>query len=414
MISITKNKKTTIKLIIILITIIILFFSSEVNVLKEYTKNLVNRYIVNIINKVEKYSLPRYSLKNLEEISSQVLSRKKNNFIIFEFITDSHYDETSGFRDKAIKHFREVKEMSRLIGSDFVIHGGDIIDGYDKKNKSIMYLDKVLGELCKNNQCPTFYAVGNHDDNSYYNVRNTPQSHHNVISKREFYNITIGKYIKGIIVDEKNPEGMYYYKDFPNKKLRIIVLNTNDIPEIYHENGKPKYNGILQYGISNEQLNWVANKALDFSNKEDKKEWKTIFFSHVSINKKINYDKSIPNGDIMMKVIESFKYGKKYKSNKTKGDFGQYVNVDFSSQGSMDVIAVINGHVHMDNSDKVNGIMYISTLNSVPIQISPYLAPKRYIKTFVENAFDIFSIDTNNRKIYIDRYGAGSDRVFDY
>lgn len=31
-----------------------------------------------------------------------------------------------------------------------------------------------------------------------------------------------------------------------------------------------------------------------------------------------------------------------------------------------------------------------------------------------ENAFDVFTIDKTNRKVYITRIGAGSDRVFDY
>jgi predicted phosphodiesterase len=400
------------------LSLVILVFMLIMSVVYIPSRNYIgDNNIVDIWNKVtgkELDKLPSYAQNEIRKLSTKILKEQSSSNITFEFITDSHYDERSIYRETALEHFEEAKQLANNIHPDFIVHGGDIIDGFSPKNQSIKNLDIATNYILKGERSPVFLVKGNHDDNSYYNVRRTPRSTENVIFPKEMYELTVKKYENTVTRDKSNPEDMYYYRDFPNKKLRVIILNTNDIPIIYKRNGSLKYKGIMQYGISNEQLNWVAHTALNFSDKKDKREWKVIFFSHVCFLRKINFNRSIANGDVMLNIIEAFKKGKEYSSMRTIGDYAQSVDVDFTSQGPMKVIAMISGHVHKDAIAKVNGIDFITTLNSVPIRSNPRVTPIRRLNTVTENAFDVFSINTRSRIIYIYRYGAGSDRVVKY
>ena len=193
----------------------------------------------------------------------------------------------------------------------------------------------------------------------------------------------------------------------PNKKIRIIFVNTVDVPfEI--SGGEIVYPQQHNTGISNDQLNFIANAL-----KIDDTDWGIVFVSHHALQAGATGSSSTENyldenmgGAQLLGVISAFRNKSSYIYNTTPYN----VNVDYSGNGSSEVICMINGHTHNDATDVVDGIRMISTLESS----YAYSSHGRQIGTSSETSWDIYTIDRMNRKIYTTRYGYGSDRIFDY
>ena len=76
------------------------------------------------------------------------------------------------------------------------------------------------------------------------------------------------------------------------------------------------------------------------------------------------------------------------------------------------IICCICGHIHADNSETSDGILYIgTTMGGYGNDVN---GNARILNTEQETAFDTFVIDQTNRKIYAFRYGYGSDREWTY
>ena len=83
-------------------------------------------------------------------------------------------------------------------------------------------------------------------------------------------------------------------------------------------------------------------------------------------------------------------------------------------QANENVIGVISGHRHFDGSVTTSaGTNVIATTCDARIEYSGSQLT-RTIGTITEQAFDVVQIDLSNRKIYLTRIGAGSDREFNF
>ena len=81
----------------------------------------------------------------------------------------------------------------------------------------------------------------------------------------------ICKYNRGCTYDLDNLAGGYCYKDYPQYKLRCIVLNTADDTDKDYSNNY----GHTINRISGKQLKWLVEKALYFTS-----EYKDWYFIH--------------------------------------------------------------------------------------------------------------------------------------
>lgn len=168
---------------------------------------------------------------------------------------------------------------------------------------------------------------------------------------------------------------MYYYTDIEKQNIRICILNS--------------FNGTSEETeFDEEQLKFIAKDMLNFSDKNNPEDWYVLFFIHryqpsETKNKFVSIVNAFQNGESVTIGNESIKY-----SNKGK------------------IIALIGGDVHADTSNYDDGFLYITTTRAFSIEDD--------IATTNETAFDIFSIDTENGKIYATRIGRGKDREWNY
>lgn len=265
---------------------------------------------------------------------------------------------------------------------------------------------KVIKELRKANN-PIAVVQGNHDTGDKYGFLNG-RDPSLMISPKEW----------GRLVSIENDDRVYgdfsrsyYYKDFDEKKIRVIILNTHDA-WMLDEDGKVKYNrgeNLKEHPIvgalKSEQLEWLAHDTLNFDGKDDN--YGVIVISHAGLNDEIIPGRAAPiNSDVAEGLIVARKNKTNYTSTPTTGDFGQNIQIDYSTANDVDIICCINGHSHKDNQIVRNGITFISTTSSRNIKDT---------KITDDDAWDVFNINTNDKKVMVKRFGdRGVDRGFSY
>ena len=332
--------------------------------------------------------LKPFVIPTLEEARLKTINDNGFNFIV---ATDTHHQTY-------IKHmFDVIITYEKNYGNiDLVMHHGDIVEGGKDILQHKLELLENVKQLQKINK-PFVIAMGNHDVNKPFDVNNLMEGYmwRNVVLK-PFENRVKFNY------DETNYNSTYYFTDFEQQKIRVITLEC--------------YDRMFDFGFSAELVNWLGKTALNFSSKgADKPNWAVIIQSHMPTREEVNYyTGAIRYSSEIENVLKSFVLGTTYTSS--------IVDVDFISQGQMEVIMFLNGHGHCDIMHKPTDLYwhYVMTANGHHIErvtapTSPYATiPDKIVGTINEFAVDIFNVDRVNRKVKITRIGAGSDREFNY
>lgn len=156
------------------------------------------------------------------------------------------------------------------------------------------------------------------------------------------------------------PNGYYYY-DIDKYKLRIIMLNSCDDAQ-------------SRKGFTSAEVTWFQNALASLQDG-----WSVISVSHHPIVQDINNETTLAgNSDAIVSAIQSF----------------------VSSKPNCNFIAHLSGHTHIDAMEKVNGVEYVSLIDSSTDQ-SDYSA-------------DIICINQTTQTVNLLRSGQGSDRQFTY
>ncbi len=163
------------------------------------------------------------------------------------FITDIHgRKSTKGAgkpnmeSEKTLTYFAE--RMNNDYNPDFVVNGGDLIEGTDREGQKSIDDFKTLADYFKIINAPSYHINGNHEMRGF--------------SKNEWLNLT------GY---EKN----FYYFDYKN--LRAIILDGNENEKA--ETSIQNYNKNCYY-LSEEQFEWLEKVLSEGGN------MKKIIFIH--------------------------------------------------------------------------------------------------------------------------------------
>lgn len=300
----------------------------------------------------------------------------------FIFITDVHWADNSKQSPLLIE------QIKKNTGVRKVIFGGDVPIAYGTKeamDNQIFGFNKSLREYRRERDY--YPVIGNHD----FTVRTSATSTDGfTYSAQQTYGL-IGRDLE----DYTNIQSgkIYYYKDNNSQKIRYVFVNTEesvDDTTFWGVNAK----------ISQEQANWLVNDALQAPDG-----YQIVVFGHVPIEESMpNYNHKL---DILRKILEAV-------NNKSvismDSGYGAVVNHDFSNS-KVKVIAYISGHCHKDRSANTNGLLHITTGCDAHYNDDTWT---RTSGTTSEQLFDVFFIDTTNKKIKTIRIGAGENREFEY
>ena len=354
-----------------------------------YTGTLAEKFAQNygdvfIEIKNEEELLPTYLEKNILEAEDKILSRNKSGLTSFSFITDIHAENGTYSPMANINSFNRIGNSGLV---QFGMCAGDITTGKyeDLKSGKGLYNIEYLSNKLKQNNSTTLFARGNHD----CNTRNDSSV---AISGKQYYETVLKELNEDgkINVDKNNTDGDYYYYDLEDRKIRVCVLNA--------------FNGEnYEFIFGQNQLNFVANEVLNLSTKDNSQDWQVLFLTHTVDSSKAHLEVPKDN-EKLYSIINAFQEGKKYE----KDD----INIDYSMQGKGTVIAIITGHHHLDTTMIKNNILIITVRSASPLMDRDYLNTEQYNENDI--SFDVFSIDTENKKLYSTKVGRGKDRQWTY
>ena len=328
--------------------------------------------------------------------TNNIIDSLTNQSILFTWLTDTHYNTQYVQNITVLDTIKKCANVSKSIKSDFIAHTGDIVNGYNGVLVQKNDLFDVFDEF-KNADIPVFVAEGNHDDNSWYASDDVEGTHllSDCLDTTQFFNRTSRLGMDNdVVVDSANPTGGYYYRDFKSSKIRVICVNVIDIP--YTETlGALDYYGQNTHAIRQAQMEWLANTALKFNESG----WGVVILSHRAFADTYNGDEPLINSTLAENLLTAYKSKTSGTLTGTTTDFEISVPYDFTTNPSNEMIASFSGHVHADLNGEVNGVTYVTMINSFN----------------ATGGFDAVTIDRNTKTIKTKRYGInGYDRNITY
>lgn len=233
-----------------------------------------------------------------------------------------------------------------------IVYGGDYINEPSSKETALSLLSD------RRNKCmvkdDVIFLRGNHDTNPY----GTGQ-----LTVGEFYSI-FDKHIEKHINTNKNT---YFYYDNESQKIRYIFADSG-----------------VDGSISDVQKNWIRTNTENLD-----VEWTLVVFMHHGIYTDVKDDRT------NIKVYDSLTSIKEVLANVT-----------------CKIACIICGHSHIDLSDTSGKYPIIcTTCDAHGVQASSMSSDNRDVNTINEQAFDVFHIDTANKKVYVTRIGGGENNV---
>lgn len=301
--------------------------------------------------------------------------QKSEESVGFFFITDIHI-HLNGRASVPL-----IRRIGKETGVDTVLCGGDHCWAFGSKaqclldfNDSLHYMDPIRESM------KLYHARGNHDctvrSSWELNTGYTMPYAQVREAFREHTSPANGS------VDGK----LYYYADDPSGKVRYIILDTSE----EHEEEDSAW-GVC-YGMTREQLCWLANTALRLPGED----WTAIVMGHVPCTPELSsYASEL---DDLRLILEAF-------HKKAACGYGDFQN----AQGEL--AAYICGHNHKDQSAVTNGVLHIST--GCDAYCKDDIHP-RDVGCIHGTLFELFLLDKKAKTLQAFRIGAGESRNFAY
>ncbi|WP_315307295.1 metallophosphoesterase [Enterococcus devriesei] len=320
------------------------------------------------------------------------------------FVTDSHFDEGT-WRENASRSLRNLNNVLYLQGSlDCVVAGGDNVDS-EHRDKSInlrnnqRFVDRLFNSLA----IDKFITRGNHDQGSLpFWSANGKVMPAEVINRNEFKaSYRTGQKLFGEVRDG---DSLYCYKDYPSKKVRVVVVDSIDNPESTNSDGSLKYFDQWDYGYQQTQLKWIAEKALGTCPAD----YHVVMLSHVPLNKTANSGREQRrNFDCLSTIINAFVNRTSATVKSTLTDFQVDFSVNYSTRTASNFAGFFGGHEHRENIDNMGKFNGITCDNAWPEN-------NEIIGTVQEDSFSIIEIDTTKRQCKTLGFGRSTNRQFNY
>ena len=365
-------------------------------------------------------NIPTYHYAEAGRVVKRLLELKElyPNHIVFGTISDNHADKNYPNVLAGVRHCAFALEtVGAMAQCDFIANLGDNQAGTNI-DEDINFADATYMENSVRyalQSMPSFNLVGNHEKS---------------MSTQKIYNM-IGKYNSFDDYGHTQIRG-YGYKDFADKKVRVICLNTCDYWNITGGNG-----------MSYEQKDFLMG-ALDLSSKSDYAQWTIIILSHIPLDfLGGDYNK----GADLKAILKAYNDGTNVSivtntsyvnaQNEVERYNGKTLARNYSGKNAPRVIN-IHGHIHTNKYGKLKfiddntelDIVRVATPNSAfnqnastdrytssgdySITTTEANKIKKVAGTKADTSATFYFIDLDNQVIYSVGYGADIDRTIPY
>lgn len=384
----------------------------------------------NLDNKLETLLTKQYSMNNDYQASDEVaplfkdeikrvtdqIDPTKFNFVVN---TDAHYQERTTYgrfmnapktQHLGMRHFSNALALAQ--NADALILGGD--------NNHPDYLNIEVGKkdvqttaskiIDNDTNSDRFMIMGNHDVGDSLILFNGigKVKLDEIISEAEmkqYYRTADSQF-----GEVRNGDSLYFYKDYPAKKIRLIGIETEDTQEITDSDGYIKHVRLRTHVLAQEQLNWIANTALMTTPSD----YHVVMFGHAFLTEDtVNGETDkMWNFGILGDVIDAWKKGLAYTGSSSVTDYKVNISADYTQRGIGQFVGYFCGHEHTESMYDFHGLRVVKLLHSLCLP-----GPKNEVRqadTLTEDANSLISVDAANRTVNIIGFGAAHDRQFSY
>lgn len=353
--------------------------------------------------------IPSYVKAEALAVAEKVKAVMKADSIVFLAISDLHHtgpqvdNWQTNINAGNLHACQALKVLSYSLPQiDFACMLGDVTFGNAKTTTALMQqqFDQINGWLSEAwRGVPQLRTVGNHDTGEY-----------STLVGAQFLKSNVWKYNEGAVYGSE--EYGYCYRDFAEKKLRVICLNTCEGETVSGESAA--------YCCSPEQLLWFAQTLYAVGSKADAAQWGIIVLGHYPLDLGGAY----PTGNIV----------KAYVAGESTVQNG--VTVNFNGHNAAKFIMNVHGHNHCFQFGKLhsvangqgtefdawrmctpNACFYRNNSGVVTMNGISFGDPAPYDKTAgtgKDTAFNVNVINPSEQVLYSFCYGAGIDRTIGY
>ncbi|MCR4924786.1 MAG: metallophosphoesterase [Clostridiales bacterium] len=329
----------------------------------------------------------------IEDTAKKALALKDKDTLTFALLTDSHYVINGGWEDTA----SNLLAVNKKAPFDALVHLGDFSDGMTSAAITKEYFYSNLSDL-RRLGCPLHLVIGNHDANYF---RGNPQAFDEKTQSKVFL---------------ARPQP-YYYVDYADKKLRLLVLFSFDHTQQGQSN---------RYGFSDEEVEWTRSVLADMP-----ADYKVIVFSHVPLLAKMHYwSEEIRNEAAMVKVLQDFNAGARTDNQapglanaRSDNQASDLASARSSNQASGAagqkgrLLAFVHGHIHADwvnSADLSFPIVSIGCAKVEDDQVKKSAGSTTYSRALgdaTQDLWDALVVNTRTGRLDFIRFGAGEDRT---
>lgn len=272
---------------------------------------------------------PDYVRQELNRVAGEARKVITSESIVSICMSDSHYYDSENTRLAGLHAAMAIKGLTYLLPVDFIAHLGDV--GNESSQTDTANLEKNILEMlgfvkeAAGKEIPLFVAIGNHDNGNYITTSDSTDMVDPAFLYRNFTALSDSD--STVISGEE--VGGYCYRDFPQKKLRVFLLNTGE--------------GLITGGANNDkgtsetQRAWFADALHDLNSKSNATDWKFIVLCHYPAD----YGEARPLSNLLAAYVN----GNSVTLNGTA--------YNFSGKNTARFLAQYHGHIHNFLADRL-------------------------------------------------------------
>ncbi|MEE6728361.1 hypothetical protein PS421_01385 [Pediococcus pentosaceus] len=393
----------------------------------DYLNKLINNFVVDV---PENMDIGGELTPEMKNIADNFISALPKDGFKFLMVTDSHYEDTAfplpglGYPHgkESLWHLSIVDYLANYV--DVVVAGGDNTNGmtFDYTHTVAdqdLFATKLLDTPGKADK---FLLKGNHDDGSPIMRYGTTMPDGTLkMGSAQPSDVMTDDDFKEVfrtsqqLYNEQRQDGdsLYFYKDYPDSKIRLIGLDSFDVPtDTVNDDGTLTHMRYITTSFSNKQLNWLISEAL-MNVPEDYQVIITTHCPQVGGDLAEDPESTWYNHELLQGILDSFVKGTSYTGQspaETPKEMFAKVSTNFTGQGPRVIAGYYVGHYHEERIEKLDNfteVLFLNDANGDQTQSA---------ESFNVNSLGIAvaTVDTANRSVQINGLGRATNRSYKY